>query len=60
MPPNHESRLYLLHRGTKLLCATCGNVSAVVDFRPLAKLAVLSCCHTRPIDQPTQRRAARA
>lgn len=49
-----ESKDTLRHVGTKLMCVECTQASgepalkAVVDFKPMARLAVLECGHERP------------
>jgi hypothetical protein len=45
-----NSRFYLLSRKTKLWWATHQSVSPVVDFRPLAKEAVLACGCSRAVE----------
>ena len=35
---------------TRLLCHECGEMRACVDFRPLSKVTVLECQHTRTVE----------
>ena len=50
-----ESRLTLTNVATKLLCVECTQASGeptvktAVDFKPMAKVAVLECGHERPV-----------
>jgi len=43
----------LLNRRTKLLCEVCHAVQPVIDYKPLASLAVLKCGHTRSVSTMT-------
>lgn len=43
----------LLNRRTRLYCEECRVVRPVVDYKPLASLAVLSCKHERPVSTMT-------
>jgi hypothetical protein len=45
-----DSRAYLLYHRTKLLCRTCNQVHPVVDYKPMARHAVLSCGHERSVN----------
>jgi hypothetical protein len=42
-----SSRLALLNKRTKLLCPEGCGLQSCVDFRPLEKVSVLRCGHTR-------------
>jgi hypothetical protein len=44
------SRQSLLHSRAKLWCRQCGAIRQVIDARTLARLAVLQCGHTRPMN----------
>lgn len=40
------------HR-TRLFCEECQSLSPVVDYKPLADMAVLACKHERPVSSMT-------
>ena len=52
MQKNQSSwgEIALRSRKSKLLCPTCQTLSAVIDFKPLARIAKLKCGHERGMD----------